>query len=391
MFSRFAYCCDVSQCISLTHPSSCSGIISPANYELCADETTNCISGGGNFGSTETQVLGRISSGCLTDGDCDDGNACNGEETCDTLVGTCLPGTPISCDDGNVCNGLETCDPVTGACLAGTPLICDDGNACNGLETCDTSAGCLAGAPVVCDDGNACNGIETCDPATGTCLAGEPLVCDDNDACNGLETCDPATGTCLAGTAVDCSNRFSSCGSAKVCDSVSGVCVDDPATNGQDGVCDVLETCETCPGDCTIPPPPVVCGNGICEQGEDCNNCASDCAGITGGNPNQRFCCSGGTPSGCQDSRCNSGGKVCSSTSLQQSSCCGNGICEGGENPWNCSQDCDIVSTLPPTSSPTSSAGCSSSDCSTFSTESQCGTCNLCQWKNKKGGTCETL
>ena len=38
---------------------------------------------------------------------------------------------PVTCDDGDVCNGLETCDPVTG-CVAGTPLVCDDGNACNG-------------------------------------------------------------------------------------------------------------------------------------------------------------------------------------------------------------------------------------------------------------------
>ena len=48
-----------------------------------------------------------------------------------------------SCDDGNVCNGAETCDPATG-CMPGAPLACDDGNVCNGKETCDPAAGCKA-------------------------------------------------------------------------------------------------------------------------------------------------------------------------------------------------------------------------------------------------------
>ena len=48
---------------------------------------------------------------------CDDGNACNGVETCNESTGHCEPGEPIECDDGDACNGLETCDPATGACV----------------------------------------------------------------------------------------------------------------------------------------------------------------------------------------------------------------------------------------------------------------------------------
>jgi hypothetical protein len=58
---------------------------------------------------------------CLDDRGCDDGNACNGRETCNVATGTCQPGTPLVCDDGDRCNGVETCDPA-GGCRAGEPL-----------------------------------------------------------------------------------------------------------------------------------------------------------------------------------------------------------------------------------------------------------------------------
>jgi len=108
----------------------------------------------------------------------------------------------VHCDDGDACNGIETCELATGKCLTAAPLSCDDGDACNGVEACDSVAGCQAGKPLSCDDGNVCNGVETCDPAQG-CQAAAPLSCDDGDPCNGEETCDPALG-CQEGTPVAC-------------------------------------------------------------------------------------------------------------------------------------------------------------------------------------------
>src|SRR5688572_31298281 len=32
----------------------------------------------------------------------------------DLSTGACAPGTPSACDDGDPCNGVETCDPATG-------------------------------------------------------------------------------------------------------------------------------------------------------------------------------------------------------------------------------------------------------------------------------------
>jgi len=139
---------------------------------------------------------------CTVDAECNDGNVCNGVETCNPTVG-CIAGTPLACNDGDACNGTETCNATTG-CVAGTPPTCDDGNVCNGTETCSSATGCVPGTPLSCDDGNACNGAETCNAATG-CAVGTPLDCNDGDACNGLESCLPASG-CQAGIPLDCSD-----------------------------------------------------------------------------------------------------------------------------------------------------------------------------------------
>jgi hypothetical protein len=39
----------------------------------------------------------------------------------------------------------------------------DDGNVCNGIQTCDPAVGCIAGAPPACDDGDDCTD-DSCDP-----------------------------------------------------------------------------------------------------------------------------------------------------------------------------------------------------------------------------------
>ena len=52
---------------------------------------------------------------CQVNSDCNDNNACNGLETCDTGSGNCIPGTPVVCDDGQQCT-LNQCDPGTGSC-----------------------------------------------------------------------------------------------------------------------------------------------------------------------------------------------------------------------------------------------------------------------------------
>jgi hypothetical protein len=89
------------------------------------------------------------------DGFCDDGEYCNGAETCDA-INDCQPGTPPSLDDGVDCT-IDTCDEVNDV-IVHTPDdgFCDDGEYCNGAETCDAINDCQPGAdpcaPLACDE-----------------------------------------------------------------------------------------------------------------------------------------------------------------------------------------------------------------------------------------------
>jgi len=82
-------------------------------------------------------------------------------------------GSPIdciddgACDDDNPCT-LDRC--IESACQHDPEPLgqsCADGDACNGDETCDGAGQCQDGAPVSVDDGDACT-TDACDPMTGT-------------------------------------------------------------------------------------------------------------------------------------------------------------------------------------------------------------------------------
>jgi hypothetical protein len=109
------------------------------------------------------------------------------------------------------------------------------------------------------------------------------------------------------------------------------------------GICDLGETCDTCPSDC-ISDSTSVCGNGVCEtgNGEDCLSCPADCNGAQSGKPDNRFCCGAGggqNPVGCGDSRCSAAGFSCV-TAPVRNYCCGDLVCQGVESASTCSLDC---------------------------------------------------
>ena len=131
--------------------------------------------------------------GCTQNSDCDDGDVCNGAETCDIPTGTCQAGTPLTCDDGAFCNGAETCDSVLG-CQAGTPPDCNDGVGCT-VDSCNETADQCDNVPdnASCDDGAFCTGTETCDPVLDCQSSGNP--CLPGEICNETaDTCDPGAG-----------------------------------------------------------------------------------------------------------------------------------------------------------------------------------------------------
>ena len=199
---------------------------------------------------------------CDSEGDCDDGNYCNGTETC--LDARCQPGAVVDCSDSfectdDVCMGDGcmripvderctaaaggVCDPATGCqypvcnadtCTAGpcetatcrgttcvresrcgsteeccggacVPLNCNDGMPCTD-DFCGMGAGgveaCQHPSRVgTCNDANACTIGETCDAgARGECGGGTARSCDDTNVCT-RDDCDPLVG--CANTADD--------------------------------------------------------------------------------------------------------------------------------------------------------------------------------------------
>jgi len=270
---------------------------------------------------------------CSTDVDCNDGNPCNGVETC--VNGLCQAGTPIDCSSGDPCiidgcdpatglcthtpcgggnlcvvatcsastgcvqtpvdcsgsnacvqvNGVPAyvtaaCDPTTGSCVGGTPVTCDDGNPCTD-DSCDPTQGCVHTPNTLpCDDGNGCT---TGDACQGGSCEGTPVNCDDGNVCNGFETCDPATGACLPGVPPNCDDG-NPC-TTDTCDPTLGcVYVNNTAPCDDGNPCTTGDTCAggTCAG------VPVVCSDG------------NACNGIETCDPTTGVCLPG-TPVNCDD------------------------------------------------------------------------------------------
>ncbi|MBI2375633.1 MAG: S8 family serine peptidase [Deltaproteobacteria bacterium] len=101
---------------------------------------------------------------------------------------------PGGCDDGNACT-VDACQ--AGACTH-APLSCDDGQHCNGTESCSPQLGCQAGTPPSCTGLDGACVAGSCDEGTDTCVPTprpEGTPCDDGDACTSNDVCD-AAGQC---------------------------------------------------------------------------------------------------------------------------------------------------------------------------------------------------
>jgi hypothetical protein len=94
---------------------------------------------------------------------CPNGVFCDGVEAC--VSGVCQPGSPPDCDDDVSCTS-DSCDPTADSCRHDPQdHLCDDGEFCNGLETCNPLAGCQAGE-------DPCPPGYVCDEQSDTCEEG---------------------------------------------------------------------------------------------------------------------------------------------------------------------------------------------------------------------------
>jgi cysteine-rich repeat protein len=248
------------------------------------DVGTDTADGDGD-GAADSEDLPseELPAGCEGDGDCDDGNPCNGDERCNTTTRLCEDGTPP--EVGFVCDTDPRRICLGAACVAS---LCGDGYI-------DLGAG------------------ESCEPPNaGSCGPDCRLPClidddcpDDLDPCNGEEYCDTASLLCASRDPLPAG---SACGESprKIC--VSGRCQE--STCG-DGVIDDGRE------------PPEECEDGNVIDGDGCDG---DC----------RFSCHDDTEcgiEGCSTGTCDRSAHVCSVTPLPPGTPCrpSAGDCDEGE------------------------------------------------------------
>jgi hypothetical protein len=214
-------------------------------HESCSEQDMDCSAYDGDGAFCSDGIFCNGVDGCSA-GACDThpGDPCDGpdgdddcSEVCNEAAGACSGADPdgSSCDDGDFCNGVDTC--ASGACAqhGGNPCDGPDGDE-DCFETCDptgqTCEGydgdgvpCLGG---VCsaqgcgrEDGAACGDDEEC--ASGNCVNG---ICCVSAACTPYR-CGPG-GACVAScaTSADCADGYR-CSSASTCTLDDGVVEDE--------------------------------------------------------------------------------------------------------------------------------------------------------------------
>ena len=342
--------------------------------------TEDCDDGAAN-GTPNDPCTGLCRFVCSIDKDCDDGNACNGAETCADHL--CMPASApadgTACGSGKLCHNGVCGDAKCGDGITTAPEECDDGNAVDG-DGCnsDCTFSCKSSDPARnCTPADVCMGQGTCDDATHVCAAGTPLgdgmhCGTGNDYCKGGTCTTPNCGNStvepgedcddggLNGTKNDgcsgschfvCVNATTDCGTPPVCElfqcTAAHVCqaVPDATQNGNS--CGSNLVCKD--GACIAPT--AVCGNGIVEPGEDCD-----------------FGAQNGPNTGCEKDIC-------------KFSCANAAACDDG-NACNGSETCDPV---------TATNGGMGQKCNAGTPESDgtaCGTAKVCVNKICQSSTC---
>ncbi|PKN58510.1 MAG: hypothetical protein CVU56_05360 [Deltaproteobacteria bacterium HGW-Deltaproteobacteria-14] len=312
---------DVASC-----PASCAQPADPCKTAVCDPNQGVCVTRDAEDGATcDDGLFCTVGDRCIggiclsAQRDCADAADCT-IDTCDEIADACSHdgvscgcGPGVSCDDGNPCNGVESCDLATYTCVNGTPIAenvpCDDGLYCTVDDRCH--AGTCAGVARPCGDDLACT-TNACDETNqrcvndpSACVCVDDAGCPNANKCDGTTSCDTEQNTCIPGTPVVCTAPSEACKVA-VCVPATGECAVVDADNGtgcdDQSVCTTSDKCigGTCAGTAIGCVPPNACQQSAgCDPVSGCQFTpkSGQCpvsAGVTG-------TCAGGT---CQPPVC---------------------------------------------------------------------------------------
>ena len=316
---------------------------SPSECEpICGDGVllTEECDDGGNSSDDGCSWLCEVEFGWICSGSpsecepiCGDGVLLT-EEECDDGGNSSSDGCSWLCEveSGWTCSGSPSeCEPICGDGLFVSGEICDDQNLVNSdgcSASCDIESGWnCTGVPsnctTTCGD-SICVGEENAERCVNDC----PAVCGDN-VCTHSENSD----TCLQ----DCPTL---CGDS-ICDfDEDARCDDCPPING-DGYCTHSENASSTPNDCYP-----ICNDSWCTHDENPIGCSEDCPNVCGDGflvlPETCDDQNNTNVDGCDESCSVEEGWVCSGSPSMCVTICGDLLCIGDEDVFNCEQDCAV-------------------------------------------------
>jgi hypothetical protein len=311
--------------------------------------TSTTTDGTSTSPDAEADTQPDTASGCVTDCDCPQGEACLADGSC---IATAQPtyccenaGCPqgAACKDSqgaaSTCAGCRSnCEcPQGEACLAdgsciatAQPTYCCDNAGCPAGEACLDAQGATGACPACvsacdCPQGQACT-------ANGACIAtAQPTYCCENPGCPQGEACATAAGgadVCAGDVPPGPCSSHCDCPQGKDC--ANGACVDGivPTYCCDNAGCPANQVCRDAGGGFGQCPRQACTKSCDCDQGQTCNN--GECRrGFT-----QTYCCDKvGCPGGesCVDSQSQVG--VCP---VVATSCTSTADCAPRGADWVC-------------------------------------------------------
>ncbi|MBI2894894.1 MAG: hypothetical protein HYY06_15165 [Deltaproteobacteria bacterium] len=293
--------------------------------DSCDPEEDECVHDPSDAACSDGEHCNGVESCDATNGcepgtpPCDDGVDCTVDQ-CVEAEDECLRHADHgSCGPGELCHDGGAgflCEAVP----CSEPADCDDGDGCNGVETCGKTGFCEAGGFEPCDDGFFCSGAEYCD-ADGACQDQPPPSCSDGVDCT-IDSCDVGSDACAhAPSHVECADG-SFCSGDEVCSALG--CEDGPPPDCDDGSDCTVDACVD-PGGCSGSPRDadadghgdLACGGDDCDDGdalvspeaeEICNGADDDCSGTA----DDGLECARGTALACETGCGSTGTRTCS-------------------------------------------------------------------------------